>query len=189
MHSIFFKSILAIFYVRNQKTSKMPSSSATRSTMSSSGAKSGKSTSSNASYASLDKPPVGHGPKTTHKTSGTGHGHALSVSTAGGGHSGPGATMYESTGAVGLTSDSVSSSSSSGHSGKDSVNSKDGGLPTDASKEGKKRDGKTTKAKKRSAKKHDVSYENVYTMGGDTDGFGRAHVGSGSGAPAGCSLM
>ncbi len=189
MHSICFKSIFVILYVQNQKNSKMPSSSAAHSTMSFSGTNSGNSTSSNGSYASRDKPLLGHAQKTAHKASSSGHHHVNSAAAAEGGHSGTGATMYGSTAAVGLTSGSVSSGSSNPLSGKDCAISNHAGLTTDASKEGKKHNDKTTKVKKRGAKKHSLSCENVYTMGGDKDDFGRAHVGSGSGAPSGCSLM
>lgn len=171
----------------------MPSSSATQSTMSFSGTQSGKSTGSNGSYVYLEKSGnvnagAGAGPrKTGHKTSSTGHHNAHSVSAIGGGHSGTGATTYGSAGAGAVTTGSVSSSSSSAVSGKGSANSDLEEFPTDASDEEMKRNGKTTKAKKHGSKKH-LSIDNVYTMGGK-DGYGRAQVGSGSGAPTGCFLM
>ncbi|KAA6415037.1 MAG: hypothetical protein FRX48_01788 [Lasallia pustulata] len=167
----------------------MPSYSAAPLSTSFSGAKSGTSTSSNGSYASIDQSLRGHAQKTAHQTSGTGHRGVLPVHAAQGGNPRTGATNHGSTAAVNVTSGSVSRGGLTRFSGKDCAIPNHGGLPTDASKEDKKHDVMTTKAKKRSAKKHDLSYQNVYTMGDDKDSFGRAHVGSGSGAPTGCSLM
>ena len=183
-----FTSII-ILHVQKQKNSKMPSYSAAPSSTSFPGAKSGTSTSSNGSYASLDQPLRGHAQKTAHQTSGTGHRDVLSVYEAEGGNSRTGATNHGSTAAVNVTSGSVSRGGLTLASGKDCAIPNHGGMPTDAPKEDKKPGVKTTKAEKQSAKKHDLSYQNVYSMGSDKDGFGRAHVGSGSGAPTGCSLM
>lgn len=150
---------------------------------------SGNSTGSNGSYASLDNSLLGLVQQTVHKSSGTGHCQICSAAAAECGRSGTVAPMYRSTASVALTSGSVSSISSATLSGKDCAISNYGASPTDACKGGKKDGAKTTKAKKRTAKKHVFSYQNIYTMGGDKDSFGRARIGSGSGVPIGCSLM
>ena len=147
------------------------------------------STTSGSSYISLKQPLLAQARSATSKTPGAGHRHVLSAPTALGRRIGTGAAKYQSMGEAGLTLASVSSGSSTPASEKNLSITKRGSFPANSAAEGNEHSIKAAKGKKGCLKAFDFTYRNVYTTGGARDGYGRARVGSGSGAPTGCLIM
>ncbi|MCJ1297465.1 hypothetical protein MMC08_000251 [Hypocenomyce scalaris] len=150
---------------------------------------SGSSITSGSSYISLKQPLRAQPRSAASKAPGAGHRHVLSAPAALGRRVGTGAAKYESTGEAGLTSASVSSGSSTPASEKTNSITKRGSLPANTAAEGNEHSIKAVKGKKGCLKAFDFTYRNVYTTGGARDGYRRARVGSGSGAPTGCLVM